>query len=215
MSTATLLPPLFAATDDAVVREIRALEFRRLAQFDDPRVLWVLLAVVAVVMFAYVVWLYRRESTAIPPVLRVVFPCLRMIAWAGVVLFFLGLESRVDQQTVTDSQVVLLVDTSQSMSVADVNAESRLPQSRGEAVAQVLQDSPLVESPRLTAMSAAWRVGIASAKVFRMTNQTQRKMNRRTSLIGPPHCNRAAWKHVWAMLSRKPSTACGVRHWPV
>jgi hypothetical protein len=148
MSLATLLPPLLAATDDAVVREIRALEFRRLAQFDDPRILWMLLAVVAVLMFAYVVWLYRRESTAIPPVLRVVFPCLRMIAWAGVVLFFLGLESRVDQQTVTDSQVVLLVDTSQSMSVADVNAESRQPQSRGEAVAQVLKDSPLVESLR-------------------------------------------------------------------
>jgi hypothetical protein len=148
MSFATLISPLFAASDTPVVREIRTLEFRRLAQFDDPRLLWALLAVVAVLMLTYVVWLYRRESTAIPPVLRVVFPCLRMIAWIGIVLFFLGLESRTDQQTVTDSQVVLLVDTSQSMSVADVNAESQQPLSRGEAVAEVLKDSPLVESLR-------------------------------------------------------------------
>jgi hypothetical protein len=93
-------------------------------------------------------WVYRRDSTALSPVLKVIFPTLRIAAWLGAAMFFLGLERRVDQQVVTDSQVVLLVDTSQSMSVADENADSRQPQSRGEMVAQTLRDSPLVASLR-------------------------------------------------------------------
>jgi len=95
---------------------------------------------------AFIIWLYRREGAALSPALRIFFPALRIIAWTGAMLFFLGLEKRVDQQVVTDSQVVLLVDTSQSMSVADVNAESRQPLTRGEAVAQILETSPFLDS---------------------------------------------------------------------
>ena len=123
-------------------------EFSRLAQFDDPRILWGLLTVVGLLAVAYIVWVYRRDSSTLPPVLKFIFPALRIIAWIGAAMFFLGLERRVDQRVVTDSQVVLLVDTSQSMSVADENAESGQPLSRGEMVAQTLRDSPLVESLR-------------------------------------------------------------------
>ncbi len=141
---------LFAAASDATSapRELVTYEFRRLAQFDDPRLFWILLGVFAVLIGVYIVWLYRRESSLLPPPLRLVFPVLRILAWTGAILFFLGLEKRVDQQIVTDSQVVLLVDTSQSMSVADVNAESRQPLTRGEAVAQTLEESSLLKSLR-------------------------------------------------------------------
>ena len=139
--------PLAAVTETGgAVRELVSFEFRRLAQFDDLRMLWTLLAVLAVLAGTFIVWLYRRESLSLSPALRFAFPSLRIIAWTGAVLFFLGLEKRVDQQVVTDSQVVLLVDTSQSMSVADVNAESRQPLTRGEAVAQILETSPLLAS---------------------------------------------------------------------
>jgi hypothetical protein len=140
----------FAASESAVgeVRELVTLEFRRLAQFDDSRILWVMLILVGALASLFVVWLYRRENSSLPPALRLLFPCLRLVAWSGAVLFFLGLERRVDQQIVTDSQVILLVDTSQSMSVADENAESRQPLSRGEVVAQALKDSPLVDALR-------------------------------------------------------------------
>ncbi len=150
MNSALSLFLPFAATDGSTgeVRELVALEFRRLAQFDDPRILWVLLIAVAALASLFVVWLYRRERSSLSPVLRLLFPCLRLVAWAGAILFFLGLERRVDQQIVTDSQVILLVDTSQSMSVADENAESRQPLSRGEAVAQTLRDSPLLDAIR-------------------------------------------------------------------
>ncbi len=141
---------LFAAASDATAptRELVTYEFRRLTQFDDPRIFWAMLTVLAVLIAAYIVWLYRRESLTLSPALRLVFPVLRIVAWTGAILFFLGLEKRVDQQIVSDSQVVLLVDTSQSMSVADVNAESRQPLTRGEAVAQTLEESPLVKSLR-------------------------------------------------------------------
>ena len=140
--------PIAAASSDGDVRELVSYEFRRLAQFDDPRILWALLIAAGVLAVGYVVWLYRRDSKALSPALRLLFPCLRIAAWIGAAMFFLGLERRVDQQVVTDSQVVLLVDTSQSMSVADENADSRQPLSRGEAVAQTLRDLPFVDSLR-------------------------------------------------------------------
>lgn len=143
-----MIVPLVAATPNDGVRELVSYEFRRLAQFDDPRILWGLLIVLALLVICYVVWVYRRDTTALSPALKVLFPTLRILAWLGAAMFFLGLERRVDQQVVTESQVVLLVDTSQSMSVADENADSRQPLSRGEIVAQTLQDSPLLESLR-------------------------------------------------------------------
>jgi hypothetical protein len=145
----TTLPiPTFAAAADGNTRELVTLEFQRLARFDDPRLLWGLLIVVGVLAVVYIAWLYRKESAALPPALRILFPCLRIVAWMGAALFFLGLERRVDQQVVTDSQVVLLIDTSQSMSVEDENSDSRQPISRGEAVAQALQGSPLLAKLR-------------------------------------------------------------------
>ena len=139
--------PLAAVSEAGpATRELVTFEFRRLAQFDDLRILWTLLVVLAVLLSAFIIWLYRREGAALSPALRIFFPALRIIAWTGAMLFFLGLEKRVDQQVVTDSQVVLLVDTSQSMSVADVNAESRQPLTRGEAVAQILETSPFLDS---------------------------------------------------------------------
>lgn len=144
----TRVPLAATLPDGGDAREIVSYEFRRLAQFEDPRFLWGLLIVLGLLVVGYVVWLYRRDSVTLSPALRFVLPCLRIAAWIGAALFFLGLERRVDQQVVTDSRVVLLVDTSQSMSVADENAASRQPQSRGEWVAQTLRDSPLVGALR-------------------------------------------------------------------
>jgi hypothetical protein len=138
-----------AATSEAgEAQKLVSYELSRLAQFDDPRIVWGLLILGGLLAVAYIVWVYRRDSSALSPLLKVVFPTLRLIAWIGAAMFFLGLERRVDQQVVTDSQVVLLVDTSQSMSVADEDAEGRQTLSRGEMVAETLRDSPLLESLR-------------------------------------------------------------------
>ncbi|MCG8451252.1 MAG: VWA domain-containing protein [Pirellulales bacterium] len=126
------------------VRELVVYEFSRLSQFDDGRMLWLGLAVFALAAIAFIFWFYRRESLQGPRLVRWLLPGLRLLALAGAVLFFLGPEKRIDQQIVTDSEVVLLVDTSQSMSIEDESNEHAEKVSRSVAVAEALADSPLV-----------------------------------------------------------------------
>ncbi len=138
--------PQFAAVGNATseVRALVAYELRRLGQFDDPRQMWGAVAVVAAIAVFYVVWIYRRERHAVPGVWQWLLPGLRALAMAGVLLFFLGLEKRVDQQVITESQVPVLVDTSLSMSVEDEMPAGGEKISRGEAIRQVLSQSPLI-----------------------------------------------------------------------
>ena len=113
---------LFAAVAQSAsetARDLVVYELGRFDQFDDPRTLWLLLAVGVVAMVFYVRWFYRREKSQVPTALRWLLPCLRMLAIAGMVLFFLNPVKRIDQQVATDSHVLLLVDTSQCMSVED------------------------------------------------------------------------------------------------
>ncbi len=145
------LQPLFAVVSEEsseTARQFVTWELGRLAQFDDPRLLWVLLGVGVLLILAGVTWLYRRESASLPPWLRVLFPALRITAWLGAGLFFLGLEKRIDQQIVSDSHVAVLVDTSQSMSVADLQDSEGQSQSRGEAVKNALKESGFLAALR-------------------------------------------------------------------
>lgn len=130
------------------VRTLVNYEWQRLSQFDEPRQLWLLVAGLAVLATIYVVWLYRRERESLSPRLRWMLPGLRLLAIAGAIVFFLVPEKRIDRQEVKDSQVVVLVDTSQSMSVEDEEESGQKKLSRGGAVAQALSDSPMLSSLR-------------------------------------------------------------------
>src|SRR5687768_16657291 len=87
--------------------------FGRLEQFDDPRLLWAGVAIVATLLALFVAWQYRRETSALPRWLSVVLAGLRLTAFAGAILFFLAPLKRTDQQIVTESRVAVLVDASQ------------------------------------------------------------------------------------------------------
>ena len=148
------LAAMKASLEDAVpgVRTLVNYQWHRLSQFDEPRHLWLLIAALAAFAVAYVVWFYRRERESLSPPLLWLLPTLRLTAVAGAILFFLGPEKRVDQQEVKDSQVVVLVDTSQSMSVEDQsqpddgNVAGEVMVARGDAVNRALTDSTLLES---------------------------------------------------------------------
>ena len=75
--------PLFAVTPNGNAQHFVTWELRRLAQVDDPRLLWFLLGVGALLIVASVIWLYRRESDTMSPWLRILFPALRISAWLG------------------------------------------------------------------------------------------------------------------------------------
>ena len=133
---------------DGKVRDLVVYELGRLSQYDDPRALWLVLAAALAAVLGYVLWFYRREHAQIPRLLCWLLPSLRMLAIFGAIAFFLTPEKRIDQQIVTDSQVVLLVDTSQSMSIADeLNVENQKA-TRAAVIAEALLDSPLVENLR-------------------------------------------------------------------
>ncbi len=147
---AAIQVPLEAAPG---VRTLVSYQWHRLSQFDEPRHLWLLVAALATFAAVYVVWFYRRERESLSPLLRWLLPTLRLIAVAGAILFFLGPEKRVDQQEIKDSQVVVLVDTSQSMSVEDQSQGNKKVAgdekvARGDAVKSALIDSPLLETLR-------------------------------------------------------------------
>ena len=130
------------------LRYLTNYEWSRASQFDDPRQLWLLVAIVAAFAITYVVWFYRRERDVLSPLQSLLMPTLRLIAIAGAIVYFLGPEKRVDQQETRDSRVVILIDTSQSMSVEDETTSESGKLARSAAVCQALEKSPLIESLR-------------------------------------------------------------------
>ena len=140
------LVSLFAQTTSGgeQVRELVAYELGRLAKFDDPRVLWIVLGVAFTLLACFVAWFYYRERDTLRGPSRGLLTGLRMVALAALALYFLSPEKRTDQQIVTESQVVVLVDTSLSMSVEDETTPDQTKISRSEAVRHTLASSPLI-----------------------------------------------------------------------
>jgi len=134
----------FAQLAPSDVRELVVYELRRLAQFDDPRLMWTVVGLSLLLLVGWAFWIYHRERDALRGSLRSVLTSLRVIALTALALFFLGLEKRVDQQRLTDSQVAVLVDTSQSMSVEDERTPTKSKASRSAAVQQMLTESTLL-----------------------------------------------------------------------
>lgn len=133
------LPGLLAVADDLTVYQ-----FDRLADAEDPRVLLGLIAAGSVTALLYVIWQYGREASNLPRGAAVLLGFLRLLALAGALIFFLKPTKRTDQQTVVDSQVAVLVDISQSMSVSDESYAGKTQLTRTEAIASLFQKSSLL-----------------------------------------------------------------------
>ena len=80
---------------------------------------WLLLLLAIVAALVYVITVYRRDSVELPRGLGVLLCLLRLGALAGILCFFLHLEKRTERNLVKNSRAILLVDTSQSMSLRD------------------------------------------------------------------------------------------------
>ena len=133
-----------ASTDSGQVREMVVYELRRLADFDDPRVLWMVVGTTSLLLTFAAGWLYRRERDALGRPMRWLLTGLRVTALGALVLYFLDLEKRFDKQIETNSEVFVLVDTSQSMTVQDEQANDRPKTARIEAIRSTLEESPML-----------------------------------------------------------------------
>lgn len=135
-----------ATSGSEVVRELVAYDLSRLARFDDPRTLWSIVAGTAVLLVVLVIGFYHREKNSLSRPVRWLLTGLRCTALAALVIYFLGPEKRLDKQLQTESQVVVLVDTSQSMSVEDGQNEGATKATRSEAVRASLVDSEVLRT---------------------------------------------------------------------
>ena len=147
-TTAVPEAPVSAASQPPTGAELVTYRLGRLEQFDDPRWLWLGVAVAAVLLVVFVAWQYRRESVALPRWATLLLGALRLVAFAGAIVFFLEPLKRTDQEIVTESRVAVLVDASQSMAVEDEKVGDDAGLSRSDAVLRALQDSPLIKELR-------------------------------------------------------------------
>ncbi len=82
---------------------------------------WVAVLAVCLLILAFVVFTYRRDSVELPTPLRILLTLLRVVAFAGLLIFFLQIEKRTEKRITKNSRVAVLVDTSQSMALRDVS----------------------------------------------------------------------------------------------
>ncbi len=143
--------------------DIVSFRWGRLAEFDDPRLLWLAVALAAVAAGVFVGWLYRREREAVPRWALFVLAGLRLIAFAGAIIYFLDPLKRADQQVVTESRLAVLVDVSQSMAVEDETVDDQDGATRSAAALAALDQGGVLAALRsqhdvsLWAFDNAWR----------------------------------------------------------
>ena len=126
-------------------------EFSRLRELDNERLPLLLLAVGAVALVAVVWYLYRRDTVELRRPVGIGVTLLRIVALAGLLVFFLGIERRTTREIVHNSQVAVLVDVSQSMGLSDSDGPTNAgATTRIANVAGALAQSPLIEDLRRT-----------------------------------------------------------------
>lgn len=105
---------------------------------------WAAIVVGSIVLLIGMARLYRRDTAELPRATGVSLLILRLTAMVALIFFFLNLERRAQQQVTRPSEAVVLIDTSQSMSLPADQA----PDSEGRiaAVADLLQDTPWLDS---------------------------------------------------------------------
>lgn len=148
---ATMLPnPLFAAVDGPSGGRV-VYEMARLHEFDNEQLFLAAMVAVAVGLIALVTYLYRRDTVELPQGTHVLLALLRCVAFAGLLLFFLGIERRTTHEVVHQSQVAVLVDVSQSMGLTDDDQQQAgSTPTRLQKVVEMLTDSPLIADLRKT-----------------------------------------------------------------
>jgi hypothetical protein len=105
-------------------------------------------AVIVLVILSFIVWMYVRDGVELPRGLTVTLGWLRILAFAGLVLFFMNPEKRSEKRVVKNSRLPILVDTSLSMGIRDRQGSQPETPSRMEQVRNLLAQPGLIEPLR-------------------------------------------------------------------
>jgi len=110
-----------------------------------------LVVVVGVAIMLFVRWMYRRDAQELPPVWSWLLTALRTLTFYGLLILYLEPQSRNEQEVTRNSRVLVLADTSLSMSLGDAGPpSSAAPLSRAGQVAGVLTHSDFLNRLRRT-----------------------------------------------------------------
>ena len=104
---------------------------------------WMVLVAICMGLFSFVWFWYRRDTRELPRGTRWTLILLRVLAFAGVLLFFLDLQKRSERQVTKNSRVAVLVDTSQSMALPAGDPEDQPSETRIERVTNELEQGTL------------------------------------------------------------------------
>jgi hypothetical protein len=111
--------------------------------------------VAALVIAAAVIWLSRRDAGELPRVVRGLLVLLRLSAVAAVLVALLDIEWISEQEIALPSRVVVLIDSSASMTLADNVSEANATRSR--MAVGILGDGGLLSALRERHEVSLWR----------------------------------------------------------
>ncbi len=132
-----MITHLLAQSTDARTR----FEWARLEDYTE-RWHFLVLGLFCAAVAAFVVGMYRRDAIELGPVRRWLLVSLRVIAFAGLLIYYLDPVKRTEQKQTRNSRVLVLVDTSLSMGLHDAQGTSvPATPTRLEQVASVLEQA--------------------------------------------------------------------------
>jgi len=106
---------------------------------------WVIAITLISLLIYACTWLYRRDSVELSTGIRLTLIGLRLTVLVALVFFFMGLQRRAQQRVTRSSEVAVLVDTSQSMSLAESSDPSAQPMTRARRAAAMLGESDFLQ----------------------------------------------------------------------
>ena len=104
---------------------------------------WLLLFLGVLMVFALSIAIYRRDVQSQSRPIAALLLSLRLLAFAGLVVYFLGPEKRSEARIVKPSRLAVLVDTSLSMGLSD-STDNSPPRQRIETVVNLVQNSDVL-----------------------------------------------------------------------
>ncbi|MFM8379804.1 MAG: hypothetical protein ACKOB1_10830, partial [Planctomycetia bacterium] len=152
-ATAIPTPPLLLAATEQVHHRITSTLVEGFAQWWQMPLLVAALAAIV----AFVLWVYRRDAAELPRGSGALLAFLRLGALAALVAAYLDFERTAEHEVLFPSRVALLVDTSASMTIDDIQA----PPGDAQATAGVGggSQSPVADGSRAGRALAALDAG--------------------------------------------------------
>jgi len=138
-----LLAQTTPATSTAMSRTYY--EVMRLRQLDEWWH-WLLLVLVCLIVLVAVSTMYFMDSRQLARGKRWLLLFLRVTAFLGLLVFFLDLQKRTEQKLVKNSRFAVLVDTSQSMGIADPSPDAETAPRRIDQISETFRSSDMLKS---------------------------------------------------------------------